>query len=84
MMSSTYQSPVKVGASVINCCYAARGIRVSSTVGENVDLPNANMTLVDFKKVIADGNISLNVSRRVVSPAWIAGVLISRPNFNAM
>ena len=42
------------------------------------------MTLVDFKKVIADGKISLNVSRRVVSPAWIAGVLISRPNFNAM
>jgi hypothetical protein len=42
------------------------------------------MTLIDFKKVIADEKISLNISRRVVSPAWIAGVLISRPNFNAL
>ena len=28
--------------------------------------------------------ISLSVSRRVVSPACIAGVLVSRPNFNAL
>jgi hypothetical protein len=56
------------GASVINCCYAARDIGISSTVDENVDLPNANMTLIDFKKVIADEKISLNVNLRLVSP----------------
>ncbi len=28
--------------------------------------------------------ISLSVSRRVVSQACIAGVLVSRPNFNAL
>jgi hypothetical protein len=33
------------------------------------------MTLIDFKKVIADEKISLNVSRRLVSPVCIAGVL---------
>jgi hypothetical protein len=55
------------GASVIDCCYAARDIGISSTVGENMDLPNANMTLIDFKKVIADEKISFSVSRRLVS-----------------
>jgi hypothetical protein len=38
------------GASVIKCCYAATDIGISSTVGENVDLLNTNMTLIDFKK----------------------------------
>jgi hypothetical protein len=32
---------------------------------------------------MADGKISLNVSLRVVSPACIAGVLTSQPNFSA-
>jgi hypothetical protein len=73
-----------VGASVIKCCYAARDIGISSTVDENVDLPNANMTLIDFTKVIADEKISLNVSRRLVSPICIAGVLTSLPNSNAL
>jgi hypothetical protein len=73
-----------VGASVINCCYAARDIGISSTVGEKIDLPNANMTLIDFKKVIADEKISLSVSRRLVSPVCIAGVLTSLPNLNAL
>ena len=72
------------GASVINCCYAARGIGVSSTIGENVDWPKANMTVTDAKKAIADEKISLNVSRRVASPARIAGVLTSHPNFSAL
>jgi hypothetical protein len=38
-----------------------------------VDCPNA--TLFDTQRTIADGKISLNVNRRVVSPACIAGVL---------
>jgi hypothetical protein len=49
-----------------------------------VDLPNANMTLIDFKKVIADEKINFNVSRRLVSPVCIASVLTSHPNFNAL
>ncbi len=35
------------------------------------------------KDVVAHTNTSRNVSRRVVSPACIAGVRISRPNFRA-
>jgi hypothetical protein len=42
------------------------------------------VTFSAAEKTIGDEKISLNFSRRVVSPAWIAGVLISRPNFNAM
>jgi hypothetical protein len=41
-------------------------------------------TSSDIERTIADGKISLNVSRRVVSPACIAGVLISPPNFSAI
>jgi hypothetical protein len=70
------------GASVINCCYSARGIRVSSTTTKTVDCPE--LTFSENQRSIADGKISLNVSRRVVSPACIAGVLISPPNFNAL
>ena len=32
------------GASVINCCYAARGIRISSTTTEKVDCPHSNLS----------------------------------------
>jgi len=70
------------GASVINCCYAASGIAVSLTMTKTVDCANA--TLLDTQRTIADGKISLNVNRRVISPACIAGVLISSPNFNAL
>jgi hypothetical protein len=70
------------GASVINCRYAARGIGVSLTTTKTVDCPN--LTFSKNERSIAGGKISRNVSRRVISPAWIAGVLISRPNFNAL
>ena len=43
-----------------------------------------NLTFSENERSIADGKISLNVTRRVVSPACIAGVLISRPNFNTI
>jgi hypothetical protein len=84
MMPWATASVRRAGASVIKCCYAARDIGMSSTVGENMDLPNANMTLIDFKKVIADEKISLSASRRLVSPVCIAGVLTSLPNFSAL
>src|SRR5262245_11420366 len=78
----TVHTSHKIGASVINCCHAARVIGVSLTMTKVVDRPNA--TLFDTQRTIADGKISLNVNRRVVSPACIAGVLISAPNFNAL
>jgi hypothetical protein len=42
------------------------------------------VTFSAAEKTIGDKKISLKFSRRVVGPAWIAGVLISRPNFNAI
>jgi len=72
-----------LGASVINCfCYATRRIGVSSTPIKTLDRPNLSFS--DNPKSIAGGKISLNVSRRVVGPACIAGVLISPPKFDAM
>jgi hypothetical protein len=62
-----------VGASVIDCCYAARGIPVDC----------GNLTFSDNERSIAGGKISLSVSRRLVSPVCIAGVLTSLPNFSA-
>src|SRR5262245_40278827 len=70
------------GASVINCCYAARGIGVSSTTTKTVDCPDP--TFSDTHRNVASGKISLNVNRRVARPACIAGVLILAPNFNAL
>jgi hypothetical protein len=67
--------------SVINCCYAARGIRVSSTTTKTIDCPN--LTFSENQRTIACGKISLNVSRRVVSLTCIAGVLTS-PNFRKL
>jgi hypothetical protein len=63
------------GASVINCYYTARAIRVSSTPTKTVDCPN--LPFSDNQRNIAGGKTSLNLSRRVISPACIAGVLIS-------
>ena len=41
------------------------------------------MTFFHTKRIVVDEKTSLNVSRRFVRPAWMAGVLTSRPNFNA-
>jgi hypothetical protein len=59
------------GSSVINCCYAASGIRVSLTMTKIVDCPD--LTFSNTHRNVADGKISLKVSRRLVSPACIAG-----------
>jgi hypothetical protein len=53
---------------------AARRIRVSKTMTKAGACPNA--TLFDVQRTIGNGKISLNASRRVVSPACIPG----RPN----
>jgi hypothetical protein len=45
---------------------------------------NTNVTFRGAQKCIAEEKISLNVSRLLVNPACMAGVLKSRPNFNAL
>jgi hypothetical protein len=46
-------------------------------------LKSVKRTFFDARKSALDEKISLNVSARLVNPAWQAGVLTSRPNFNA-
>ena len=72
-----------VGASAIECCYAATGIRLSSPRTDLAEQTNTHMTFFHTKRIVVDEKTSLNVSRRFVRPAWMAGVLTSRPNFNA-
>ena len=48
------------------------------------ELANTSASLHDNKGISVDTKLSLNVSRREVSPACIAGVLASRPNFSAL
>ena len=41
------------------------------------------MTFFHTKRIAVDEKTSRNVSRHFVRPAWMAGVLTSRPNFSA-
>ena len=69
------------GASSIKCCYAAAG---SGTGAEEtrLRLPVSKKTSIrDHKGIVVAKKMSRKVSRRVVRPACIAGVRISRPNF---
>ena len=71
------------GASAIKCCYAAAG---SGTGAEETGLraPVSRKTSTrDHKGIVVAKKMSRKVSRRVVRPACIAGVRISRPNFRA-
>ena len=72
-----------VGASVIECCYAASCTRLSLTMTQIVQRVSTDLTFSHASKRIVDEKISLNVSRRFVRPACMAGVLTSRPNFSA-
>ena len=66
---------IRMGASVIKCCYAARGIPGSWSVTEVAGYTNTTATWSDIKKTILDEKISLNVSGLLVNPACVAGVL---------
>ena len=71
------------GASAIKCCYAAAG---SGTGAEETGLraPVSRKTSIRAHKgIVVAKKMSRKVSRRVVRPACIAGVRISRPNFRA-
>ncbi len=70
-------------ASAIKCCYAAAG---SGTGVEETGLraPVSRKTSIrNHKGIVVAKKMSRKVSRRVVRPACIAGVRISRPNFRA-
>ncbi len=72
------------GASAIKCCYAARGIRATGGRIDVAELPNTKAIALCDKRVGDDVKSALNVSLRWVSPACMAGVRISRPNFKAL
>ena len=72
-----------VGASAIKCCYAAAG---SGTGAEETGLRalvSRKTSIRAHKGIVVAKKMSRKVSRRVVRPACIAGVRISRPNFRA-
>ena len=52
------------------------------TLTDLLNLLNRKTRFFNAQKTIADEKISLNVSRRLASPACIAGVLISDPNLS--
>ena len=72
------------GASVIKCCYAAKGIGAAVIGFGMAESATTNGMVFDEKQLAGDEKMSLNVSRRLVRPACIAGVRVSRPNFRAL
>ena len=73
----------KNGASVIKCCYAATGMYVTAAAALLRGLANTRTSLSHQTTRRRDTKMSRSVSRRVASPACIAGVRVSRPNFSA-
>ena len=66
--------------------YVATRLRASGTGAEETGLraPVSRKTSIrDHKGIVVAKKMSRKVSRRVVRPACIAGVRISRPNFRA-
>ena len=53
-------------------------------MAEIVEWANTHVTFFHTTRIVVDEKISLNVSRRSVSPAWTAGVLTSDPNCSAL
>ena len=47
-----------------------------------VEQASTDLTFCHASKTIVDEKTSRNVSRHFVRPAWMAGVLTSRPNFS--
>ena len=67
-----------IGASVIKCCYAAKGIGAAVIGFGMAESTTTNGMVFDEKQLAGDEKTSLNVSRLLVSPACIAGVRVSR------
>ena len=82
-----YLEPIGIahfgGASAIKCCYAAAGSG-SGAEESGLRAPVSRKTSIrDHKGIVVAKKMSRKVSRRVVRPACMAGVRISRPNFRA-
>ncbi len=73
----------KSGASAIKCCYAAAGSGAGAEESGLRALVSRKTSIRDHKGIVVAKKMSRKVSRRVVRPACIAGVRISRPNFRA-
>ena len=71
------------GASVIKCCYAATGMYMTAAAAVLRESANTRTSLSHLATRRRDTKMSRRVSRRVASPACIAGVRVSCPNFNA-
>ena len=71
------------GASVIKCCYAATGMYMMVAAAVLRKSANASTPLSHKTTRRTDTKMSRRVSRRVASPACIAGVRVSRPNLSA-
>ena len=72
-----------IGASVIKCCYAATGMYMTAAAAILRELASVSTSLSDDTRLRRDTKMSRRVSRRVASPACIAGVRVSRPHFSA-
>ncbi len=72
-----------LGASVIKCCYAATGMCMTAAAAVLRKSANASTSLSHQTTRRTDTKMSRRVSRRVASPACIAGVRVSRPNLSA-
>ena len=66
------------GASVIKCCYAATGMYMTAAAAILRELASVSTSLSDETRLRRDTKMSRRVSRRVASPACIAGVRVSR------
>ena len=80
---NTDQGSQFTGASVIKCCYAATGMYTTAEAAVLRKSANTRTSLSHQTTRRRDSKMSRKVSRREASPACIAGVRVSRPNFSA-
>ena len=73
----------KLGASASKYCYAAAGSLTGAEETGLRALLSRKTSIRNQKGIVVAKKMSRKVSRRVVRPACIAGVRISRPNFRA-
>ncbi|HVN78208.1 MAG TPA: hypothetical protein VMW38_04365, partial [Terriglobia bacterium] len=83
-LSSPFVSDFKICTSLLIAPVARpanpRGVKVTG----RAKTKSMKMTFFGNRKNILDEKIALNVSDLLVNPACMAGVLTSRPNFNAL
>ena len=70
-------------ASAIKCCDAVTGMDMTAAAAVLRESANTRTSLSHMTTHRRHTKMSRRVSRRVASPACIAGVRVSRPNFSA-